>query len=177
MQQILTGHENIGLTAYVDFVTPDEERTLINTLNNIQRQKFKNTKGRASIHRYGSNIPYNSYMQARYVPDYLDAYSDRLMELKLLDEKPDTVSINEYDPGQTIQPHIDSPTAGHVITILSLESPATMQFSLNAEKFDVELPPRCLVQLRDEIRKKWKHAILPVPGHRYSVVFRRGEQI
>lgn len=177
MQQIITGYEQIGLRLYGEFITPDEEQKLLATIDGIARKKRKNTKGRASIQRYGSNIPYNSYMQARYVPDYLAAYSERLVELKLLDEMPDTVSINEYEIGQTIEPHIDSPTAGYIISILSLESPAVMRFTLDKQQFDVELPVRCMVQLRDDIREKWKHAILPVPGHRFSVVFRRGRML
>jgi alkylated DNA repair dioxygenase AlkB len=177
MQQIITGYEHLGLTLYADFITAGEEATLLDKLNNTQRKKNIQTGGRSSIQRFGSALPYNSFMQAKYIPDYLEDYSQRLLDEKLLNTRPDSVSINEYEKGQTIQPHVDSKNSGPIITVLSLESAATMRFNYERETFDVELPPRCLVQMRDDIREKWLHSILPVPGHRYSVVFRRAASI
>jgi alkylated DNA repair dioxygenase AlkB len=172
MQQLVTGREDIGLSLYADFITVEEEAALIATLNNTERKKQLKTSGRSSVQRFGSNIPYNSFMQAKYVPDYLDNYSERLLAHNLLLTKPDSVSINEYERGQTIQPHVDSKNSGAIITVLSLESAAIMRFDREKLTFDVELPKRSLVQMRGEIRDIWLHSILPVPGHRYSVVFR-----
>lgn len=177
MQQIITGYEHLGLTLYADFITLEEEMILLSKLNSMYRKKSTKLNGRASIRRFGSAIPYNSFMQAKYIPDYLENYSQRLLERNLITAPPDSVSINEYDKGQIIQPHIDNKNSGPVITVLSLESPAVMRFQYELDTFDVELPARCLVQMRHDIREKWLHSILPVPGHRYSVVFRRSGDI
>jgi alkylated DNA repair dioxygenase AlkB len=173
MQQIITGYEHLGLTLYAEFITAEEETTLLDKINNTQRKRNALATGRSSIQRFGSAVPYNSFMQAKFIPDYLEECSQRLLDAQLLDARPDSVSINEYDKGQTIQPHVDSKNSGPVITVLSLESPATMRLQYERDSFDLELPARCLIQMRGDMREKWLHSILPVPGHRYSVVFRR----
>ena len=111
-------------------------------------------------------------MLADTIPDYLQALCDRLLEHKLVSVLPNSVSINEYLKNQRILPHIDNPASGRVVTVLSVESPATMIFIRDPERFSIVLPPRSLVQLRDEIRNDWKHAIEPVASRRYSLVFR-----
>lgn len=175
MNVISTGFEDLGLTLYGEFITPDEEQDLIAKINNIQARKIRDSRHRTSISRFGSSLPYSSYIQSKVIPDYLLEYASRLFHGGLLDKKPNSVSINEYDTGHTIEPHIDSPNSGPVITVLSLESPAVMKFTRPGHlALIVGLPPRSLIQIRGEIRTIWKHEILPVPGHRYSVVFRCG---
>lgn len=99
------------------------------------------------------------------------------MERHLMPIRPDSVSVNEYLSGQGIAPHIDSRESGRTITVLSLVSEATMVFSKGEEKKRIELPPRCLLQMRDEARIIWKHAIEPVKHTRYSVVFRCSKDV
>lgn len=173
MEQVLTGHEDLGLALYNSFISPAEELVLLEKIRNIQARRIRDTSHRTSISRFGSTRPYSSHVQSKVIPDYLMDYSERLVTLGLLAATPDSVSINEYDPGHTIEPHIDSRASGDVITVLSLESPAVMRFTLAKEPaFTVDLAPRSLVQIRGKIRLIWQHEILPVPGHRYSVVFR-----
>lgn len=176
MEQRLTGLEDLGLALYVDFLTPEEEHALVTKIDNIvtRRQRSPEDIERTSISRFGSSLPYGSHMQSKFIPDYLVQYARKLVELGLLDAQPDSVSINEYSRGQIIVPHIDSKASGKVITVLSLKTPATMRFTQANNTFAhlVELPPCSLVQMRGEIRDLWQHEILPVPGHRYSVVFR-----
>ena len=173
MQQIMTGHEHIGLSLYGDFLTPENEQLLIARFSAGSSPNAKpRDKQRQSIRRYGSDKSYGSYMRADTIPDYLQVLCDRLLENKLVSVLPDSVSINEYLKGQSIQPHIDNPASGRVVTVLSVESPATMIFIRDQTRVSVALPPRSLVQLHDEIRTDWKHAIEPVASRRYSLVFR-----
>jgi alkylated DNA repair dioxygenase AlkB len=173
MQQIMTGHEQLGLALYGDFITASEEQHLITrfTVGAPRNAKPRDTQ-RQSIRRYGSDKSYGSYMLSATIPDYLQALCERLLENNLVSVLPDSVSINEYLKGQRIAPHIDNPASGRVITVLSVESPATMIFVRDQARFAIELPPRSLVQLRDEIRADWQHAIEPVANRRYSLVFR-----
>jgi alkylated DNA repair dioxygenase AlkB len=175
MQQIITGHEDIGLQLFADFLDEAEERRLLEKIDNTAVARAKRGKTRESVRRYGSAVPYNSYIQSKMIPDYLLLFAERLVEAQLTPKIADSVSINEYLTGQIIEPHVDSKSSGKIITVMSLKSPATMLFSNLAnsrQSFSVELPPRSLVQLRGDIRYLWQHSILPVPGHRYSVVFR-----
>jgi alkylated DNA repair dioxygenase AlkB len=86
--------------------------------------------------------------------------------------------MNQYLIKQAILAHIDLPEGGEVITVLSLLSPATMVFRYRQTErmFSVPLPPRSLVQMRDEIRYNWTHEILPVESTRYSLVFRNSQE-
>jgi len=173
MQQIVTGHEPIGLRLYGEFITPTEEQHLIARCSSgAPHNAQPRDTNRQSVRRYGSDKSYGSYMLADTIPAYLQALCDRLLENKLVSVLPDSVSINEYLRGQSIALHIDNPASGRIVTVLSVESPATMIFVRDQARFAIELPPRSLVQLHDEIRTEWQHAIEPVVRRRYSLVFR-----
>ena len=164
----------LGLKVIKDFITSEEESAI---LSNIKTGKRKSTGERNNILRYGSNLPYKSSIVSHVVPDFLDIISDKLVSSGHLPIKPNSVTINEYLTGQFISPHIDSLTSGPIISIIGLMGSASMKFSLLKNNFILEFPPRCLVQMSDEIRYKWKHSILPVKENRYSMVFRYGESV
>jgi alkylated DNA repair dioxygenase AlkB len=161
---------DLGLTLVPDFVSDEEQTELI---KHLVRNPQKKTTERNSIHRFGSEDPYKGNLVSKKVPEYFNFILDRVMERGLLTVRPDSVSVNEYKTGQQISPHIDSVSSGPVISIVSLLSEATMVFRLKANiSHKLILPPRSLVQLRDEIRTKWMHSIEPVKNDRYSIVLR-----
>lgn len=154
-----------------EFITLKEEQDILAQIKKFER---KRTKDRNSIQRFGSKLPYASNMVSESIPEYLNSICEKLFELNLVSKKPDSVTINEYLVGQGIDYHIDSNSSGEKITILSLLSPAVMNFKKSQENFDIELPARTLIQMSDELRYKWQHAIKPVEDTRYSIVFRYG---
>jgi alkylated DNA repair protein (DNA oxidative demethylase) len=159
----------IGFSQILDFITEDEEKYLINS---FQKTSPKSVTTRNSIQRFGSILPYNTHIVSAQIPEHFNFVLDRLVENNLIHRRPDSVSVNEYYKGQIIEPHIDSTSSGPIITVLSLLNEATMTFHHKTTEEKVVLPPRCLIQMKDEIRKNWKHSIDPVPAVRYSVVFR-----
>ena len=177
MQPIVTGIEHIGLSLYGEFLTPEEELALTPKLLAPVQFGYKDTAGRSTIQRYGDPRVYSNHIVSATIPEHFVALGARLCELELLPTPPLSITVNEYKPGDVIRAHIDEPSAGKVITVLSLGSPATMVFKRKDPPderavISVVLPPRSVVQMRDEIRFMWTHEILPVPAHRYSVVFR-----
>ncbi len=162
-------YSSIGLTVIHDFITPEEEAAI---MSHIKKGEKFNTKHRNSISRYGSKEPYASNMVSKQIPDFLDELSDKLVVNGLVNVKPNSVTINEYYEGQGIIPHVDSAQSGDVISVLSLVGPAVMVFGRKEESFEVDFPPRMLLQIRDEIRWKWWHSIPIVSENRYSIVFR-----
>jgi DNA oxidative demethylase len=165
----------IGLTVLHDYVTAEEEAAILEQIGDPAKKK--DGTQRNSIRRYGSNLPYNSDMVSKDIPSFLDAIGDRLVADKLVEVKPDSVTVNEYLKGQGIIPHTDSKSSGPVITVLCLKSHAVMSFSKLKDKklsASVELPPRTLLQMRGEVRDNWLHGVPPVTDTRYSVVFRNG---
>jgi alkylated DNA repair dioxygenase AlkB len=169
---MIKNFEAIGLNLYANFISLKEEKEI---LSNIEPStKINKGSDRNSIRRYGSNVPYKNQMESKGIPDFLETLCYKLVNEGYLPEKPDSVSINEYCIGNRIAAHIDSLASGEIISVLSLLSDATMVFSNDFQDFTLNIPRLSLVQMRNEIRYKWKHAILPVSNKRYSIVFRKG---
>lgn len=170
----MTDYSALGLTILEDFITEDEEKEI---LSHIEKTEKNNKTGRNSIKRYGSNLPYKSCMVSVEIPEFILAVADKIFRRNLLESRPDSVTVNEYFIGQSITPHIDSKESGPVVTILGLLSEAMMRFEFKKEKFTVNFPARCLIQMRGDIRDKWMHSIEPVLADRYSLVFRTGTTV
>ena len=85
--------------------------------------------------------------------------------------------VTEYRPGTPIGWHRDKADYGTVIGI-SLAGACRMRFRPNGNRHDrhavvaLELAPRSLYVMRDDIRWHWQHQIPPVTALRYSVTFR-----
>ncbi len=161
----------LGFTIIEDFITIEEELML---MQHIKPSPVRSTLARNSIQRFGSSVPYKGNIISKEIPNHFIFLIDRLMERNLLPVRPDSVSINEYLPNQSISPHIDSQSSGEIISVLSLLSPATMVFSKGKEQMECNLLPRGLSQMKGVIRKEWMHSIKPVKDKRYSIVFRCG---
>jgi alkylated DNA repair dioxygenase AlkB len=175
--QTIADWQKLGLTLLPDFISLEEEKQLVDGIASTYRPSLGmvSAKHRNSIHRFGDGDIYKDNLVSNVIPDYFAPAINKLIAQQLIAGQPDAVTVNEYLAGQQIHPHIDAREAGPVITVLSLLSPAVMLFTHGDDKFEVGLPPRSLVQMRDVIRTDWHHAILPVESTRYSIVFRGRE--
>lgn len=172
---------NVGtINVIEDFISPEEEESLlIDLVAGIPTgTKRNNNSVRNVVQRWGSSVPYRNDILGAVIPKHFQFLLDRLVAQKLATARPDSVTMNQYLKKQAILAHIDAPEGGEVITVLSLKSPATMLFRYQQTDrvFSVHLPPRSLVQIRDEIRYNWTHEILPVEDIRYSLVFRNSQE-
>lgn len=95
------------------------------------------------------------------LPNWLNRIARQLHDDGLIEEVPDQVIINEYQPGQGIAAHVDcEPCFGHRIFSLSLGGTAIMEFSHpSQEAVEVLLDARSLVMMYGEARYTWKHGI------------------
>lgn len=169
----MTDYTTIGLSILPDFISDEEENILLTHIGAIEQKILP--KGRSKIIRFGSSLPYDNFVKSETIPDFLLRIAQKLVEEKLVDEMPDSISINEYRPGGFIPRHIDSRESGEVITVLSLLSDTEMLFQKRNEKFTIALPRKSLVQMRGESRWKWEHSIPKVDNLRYSIVFRNSK--
>jgi len=166
--------EPSGLSIIYDFITQEEENEIVNNIDKTQPRKTqpRKTASRNSIQRFGIGASYQDNLVSKTIPNFLDKLSQKLLDQQLLQIKPNLISINEYHAGQQIPSHIDNKESGDVITTLSLTGHAVMIFQKGKTKIKIELPPKCLVQMRDDARNSWYHSIAPVEKTRYSIVFR-----
>lgn len=164
---------DLGILFIPDFI---DESTEKNILKNIIDFRSNNPK---AVANYGSNNYDSIYFGERYkkdsilIPVWISELFPKLIESNLISENPFGIAINEYKKGQKIGAHIDKPISGPIVTILSLKSSATMIFK--NKKYDditLDLTPRSIIQMKDEIRNDWTHEILPVKDTRISIIFR-----
>ena len=150
-----------GLSLHSDFITAKEEQTLLEAIN----AATWNTSLKRRTQHYGFEYNYTSKDAAKPaspIPDWCAFVIDRLLERKVLLERPDQLIINEYKPGQGIANHID-----HVksfkdgIVSVSLGSPVIMDFTSRAsgEVRELLLEPRSALCLFRAARYKWMHGI------------------
>lgn len=166
-------YNDLGLTIYKDFISDMEHSDLISEiyieLNKSDQPKYIN---RNKVLRYGDELMCANNHQDIILPQKIDKICDKLVQCNILKYKPDAININEYLKDDFISSHIDRKDHGPIVTILSLKSPATMLFTSGKEKFEIELLPKTLIQMKGTIRWHWHHSIYPVKDTRYSIVFR-----
>ena len=165
-------YHNLGLKLEHDIISVDEEKLIIDSIEQFKRDNPK------LVANYGDFNLHSIYFGERYknklsIPEPILDVIKLLISKDYFDEVPFGVAINTYKKGQKIGAHIDKTISGPIVTILSLNSDATMIFKKSNEKdISIDLEPRSIVQMKDEIRNEWTHEILPVKNLRYSIVFR-----
>jgi len=124
----------------------------INTRNHIKRY------GNPGVHEFSEYDPI--------IPDYLE-YFRQFFDFH-------TITVNQYHPGQKMNPHVDTLRADNEIRILSIISSETMWFRNVHDKNDVIpilLPQRSLFLMKDDLRYKYEHYLI-ASAKRISIVFR-----
>jgi len=157
----ILNHEKItGLKYLENFITKDEEQSLISEIN---KGAWNTDLARRTQH-FGYNYGYKSHKLEKVtpIPQWNNFIFQRLISLGVFPESetPTQLIINEYEPGQGITAHIDDTKIfGHRVISLSLGSGCIMQFSKSNMEVDVYLKPCSLVILEGESRYKWTHSI------------------
>jgi len=150
-----------GLQLIQDAITQEQHDHLIAI---IDQQPWL-TDLRRRVQHYGYRYDYKSRSvdASQFLgplPDWSMPFLEQLQHAGLIEQIPDQLIINEYEPGQGISPHIDCrPCFGDVIFSLTLGSTCIMEFTHAEEKTRVFLEPRSLVIMRGEARQIWKHSI------------------
>jgi len=166
-------YENLGLYVNEAFISDQTHDFLVENIEKALKTHIsEGYMDRNKVLRYGDKKMCENNHISNEIPPFIDTVCDKLVNDNILNYKPDTININEYLKGDFIAPHIDRVASGPIVTILSLNSEATMVFSNSKENFELILLPKMLIQMKSTIRWHWRHSILPVENTRYSVVFR-----
>uniref|UniRef100_A0A2Z5U609 tRNA (carboxymethyluridine(34)-5-O)-methyltransferase n=1 Tax=Reticulitermes speratus TaxID=60591 RepID=A0A2Z5U609_9NEOP len=165
-------HKPPGLILLEEFVTEDEEKSLLNCV------EWKTTDchlGQTLKHRrvkhYGYEFQYNinnvnkDCPLTESIPYECNFLLDRLKERNVcvLSSFPTQMTVNNYQPGQGIPSHVDTHSAFEdPILSLSLGSSIVMEFRhQDGHAIPVLLPRRSLLIMSEEARYAWSHGITP----------------
>jgi len=171
-----------GLAYRPDFLARDEEAALIERFSALpfREAPFRQYTARRRVVRFG----HDGYADIGELQDggpwaawLLDLRARAADVAGVEDAAFVHALVTEYRPGTPIGWHRDRPGYGTVVGI-SLLSACRMRFRPYDNRHDrsagiaLELAPRSLYVLRDEIRWHWQHHIPAVKSLRYSVTFR-----
>ncbi|CAD5110994.1 DgyrCDS345 [Dimorphilus gyrociliatus] len=158
------------LLLFEDYISPEEEELWLNQLSlNEQEEDSKAVMKHRRVKHYGYEFLYsiNNVKKDSPLPEGIPNYCKTVLD-KICSEfpsihYPDQLTINQYEPGQGIPPHIDTHSAFEDgIIIISLGSQTVMEFkNPDGVKLPVLLPQRSLTILQKESRYLWSHAIVP----------------
>ncbi|XP_075448488.1 tRNA (carboxymethyluridine(34)-5-O)-methyltransferase ALKBH8 isoform X2 [Ascaphus truei] len=159
-----------GLVIVEEFVPPEVEKIMLESIdwatdNDTSQKSLKHRR----VKHYGYEFRYdnNNVDQDQPLPgglpDFCNAALDKCLQHGLIKVKPDQLTINQYEPGQGIPPHIDTHSAfeDEIISI-SLGAEIVMDFKHpNGCSVPVMLPRRSLLVMSGESRYLWTHGITP----------------
>jgi alkylated DNA repair dioxygenase AlkB len=170
-----------GLLYQEDFLALAEEAGL---LAEIQRLAFEGARYKAytakrRVVSYGSSYDFETNVlgPAPEIPSFLHPLRARVA--RLIGLGADSIRhalVTEYRPGTELGWHRDVGEFG-IVAGVSLAGTCRMRFrryppEKGAKVFSLDLAPRSVYVLRDEIRWRWQHSVARTLELRYSITFR-----
>ncbi|KAK6626097.1 hypothetical protein RUM43_006401 [Polyplax serrata] len=170
-----------GLILIDDFVTSKEEEFILNLIKfadgneeeDTAEINYSSTLKHRKVKHYGYEFKYSTNNvdlsePIEQIPCELDFLWERLRNASsenqnYIDFVPDQLTINCYEPGQGIPPHVDTHSAFEDgILSLSLQSSIVMEFKNESNiSWNVILKRRSLCIMLGESRYDWTHGITP----------------
>jgi len=178
-----------GLALINDFITPEEEKMLLDFSNKqvtdgdpILGRGWSKAPGNREVLQYGYEYKYvNKNSKPEKTTAMPSEFKDVVKKVTACGFKsqPDQCIVNKYQPGQGISAHVDHTIHfGPVIASLSLGSGCIMEMSRASKDVvtgqtskttkELWLAPRSLLVLSGESRYDWSHYI---PARKNDIVF------
>ncbi|KAG8584701.1 hypothetical protein GDO81_004726 [Engystomops pustulosus] len=158
-----------GLRIAENIVSPEEELVLLDSIqwetdnSNQKSLKHRRVKHYGYEFRYDNNNVDKDQPLPGGLPKFCNVLLDRCVAQGLIQNMPDQLTVNQYEPGQGIPPHIDTHSAFEdEIISLSLGSEIVMDFRHpDGTCVPVMVPQRSLLVMSGESRYLWTHGITP----------------
>ena len=170
-----------GLLYREDFLSSEDEAGLLAEIRRLplEEAKYKSFTAKRRIAAYGSSYDFETNVlgPAPEIPPFLLALKRRAADLiQVNEETMRHALVTEYRPGTELGWHRDVGEFGIVVGI-SLGGSCRMRFrryppAKGAKVFSLDLAPRSVYVLRDEIRWRWQHSVARTKELRYSITFR-----
>ncbi|KAI8323040.1 hypothetical protein GQ54DRAFT_123076 [Martensiomyces pterosporus] len=171
--------ESRGLYYVPDFITEEEERQIMESIQQDEKQEIEANGGSDKwykvqeryVKHYGHSFDYHlkhvgsaEMTASPDLPQWMQPFLDRICQkLPIYKQKPNQLTIQRYPAGSGISFHTDSHTSfTDMVVILSMGTPVQMDFRKPAASHAVvtkDLEPRSLVLMAGEARYGWEHAI------------------
>lgn len=152
-----------GLTYCREVLTFEEQGRVLAEVN--ARPWRQNLKRRVQHYGYKYDYKARSVDLSMYVgplPEFAVEVAQRLLDLDLIEEMPDQLIVNEYEPGQGITAHIDcEPCFKDTISTVSLGWAYEMDF-IEFDRREVKtalLAQGSALVMQAQARNKWMHRI------------------
>lgn len=148
-----------GLTLHKEWIDETYEKALIEYFDSLEWSPLTNRR----VQHFGYEFIYgannvNSTCPIRPMPELIFSLLDRLESLYGL--RFDQLTVNDYAPGDSIPPHIDSHSPfEEAIPCLSIGSDISMNFRHSDLDYNLYIPSRSMVVMQGECRYVWKHSI------------------
>lgn len=169
-----------GLSFREDFITPEEERSLVAHLERLPFApfQFQGWEGKRETVSFGWRYDFSAARidPAPPIPEFLlPLRASAASFAGLAEDALEQALVIRYDAGAGIGWHRDRPVFDKVVGV-SLLSPCVLRFrrrrGRSFERFSLGAAPRSAYLLSGEIRHDWEHSIAPLEVLRYSVTFR-----
>ncbi|CDW53085.1 alkylated DNA repair protein alkB [Trichuris trichiura] len=153
-----------GLVLLTDFITDSQERDLSKLVESYSANYC--CLGKRRVLHFGYNFLYStnepdiSKPAEQPIPPLCLELTKRMRSLHLIEQLPNQLTVNFYEPGQGIPLHFDSsPLIGKEIVSLSLNGDIVMDFvkPLTNCHHSLLLPRRSLLIMTGQARYEWKH--------------------
>ena len=178
-----------GLRYEPEFLTPDEERSLLAIIRTLplHAAKYKEYLARRRVVSFGGSYDFddNVLRPAEPLDERLVPLRNRVADwLGIEHEKLVHALVAEYAPRTPLGWHRDVPDF-EVIAGVSLGSDALLRFRpfppdtvAKRHAVELEVAPRSIYRMEGEARWGWQHSVPPVKARRWSITFRtaRGRQ-
>eukprot|EP01122_Echinamoeba_exundans_P013497 TRINITY_DN5902_c0_g2_i1.p1 TRINITY_DN5902_c0_g2~~TRINITY_DN5902_c0_g2_i1.p1 ORF type:complete len:1226 (+),score=223.02 TRINITY_DN5902_c0_g2_i1:308-3679(+) len=157
-----------GLRYFKNWISPEEEATLLKEINTYPWSSAlqRRTQQYGYIYDYGAvksaDVSESRLSMGPMMPPSLQRLADRLFRDKLSPVKADQCIVNEYLPGQGINPHIDHAASFQdCVVSISLGSDVVMDFRnlKSDEEKHLLLQRRSAIILTGDSRYHWQHGI------------------
>ncbi|XP_025955957.2 alkylated DNA repair protein alkB homolog 8 isoform X1 [Dromaius novaehollandiae] len=167
-----------GLTVVEKVISPEEERMMLESIDWIEDEDTQNaqkTLKHRRVKHFGYEFCYDSNNVDKDkplsggLPEICNLFLEKCLRQGYIKHKPDQLTVNQYEPGQGIPPHVDTHSAFEdEIISLSLGAEIVMDFKHPDGHTVAVMLPRCsLLVMAGESRYLWTHGITP---RKYDVI-------
>lgn len=170
-----------GLLYREEFLSPQDEAALLAEIRRLplEAAKYRAFTAKRRIAAFGASYDFdtNRLGPAPQLPGFLRPLRRRVAELAGTGEESLRFAlVTEYRPGTELGWHRDAPEFG-IVAGVSLAGHCRMRFrryppQKGASALELELAPRSVYVLRDEIRWGWQHSVARTKELRYSITLR-----